>query len=318
MTERPARDDVNSSRRRVNWTTLALLGALALLLLIVAYLATNRNSDQDKLTGNEVATSAPSNVEKLCAANGTYELIKRDLFRRAAQLRGSDQAAYDQIASAAAVRMENPVMESEDSATHAANCSGSLSIDLPPGAAVTGGRTTLMSDVDYTVQQAADSSGTVVSVHNADAVIQALATLERVQQPPPVTSPEVANEAEQENSAGPVSPEPAVPVSPPAAPPASAPVAAARPSFNCVTARTTGERAVCSDPGLARMDRAMAAEYGRALAVSTPDQRDQLRQSAYRFYAYRDRCADRQCIAEAYAGRIREIRDIVEGRWQPR
>jgi len=36
-----------------------------------------------------------------------------------------------------------------------------------------------------------------------------------------------------------------------------------------------------------------------------------------RFLAYRDRCTNRQCIGDAYTGRMREIRDIMEGRWQP-
>ena len=36
-----------------------------------------------------------------------------------------------------------------------------------------------------------------------------------------------------------------------------------------------------------------------------------------RFLAYRDRCPNRQCIADAYVGRMREIRDIMEGRLTP-
>jgi uncharacterized protein len=60
----------------------------------------------------------------------------------------------------------------------------------------------------------------------------------------------------------------------------------------------------------------MASEYGQAFAVATPDQRDLLKQTARRFYAYRDRCPDSQCIAAAYNDRIREIRDIIQGRWQ--
>ena len=60
----------------------------------------------------------------------------------------------------------------------------------------------------------------------------------------------------------------------------------------------------------------MSAEYRRAYAVADPDQQQALRQSAHRFYAYRDRCSDRSCIAQAYAGRVREIRDIIQGRWQ--
>jgi uncharacterized protein len=36
-----------------------------------------------------------------------------------------------------------------------------------------------------------------------------------------------------------------------------------------------------------------------------------------RFLAFRDRCGSDRCIADAYRGRITEIRDIVDGRWQP-
>lgn len=61
----------------------------------------------------------------------------------------------------------------------------------------------------------------------------------------------------------------------------------------------------------------MAIEYGRAAAVAEPEQRVLLRDTAHRFYAYRDRCPDAQCIAAAYTDRVREIRDIIEGRWQP-
>jgi uncharacterized protein len=75
--------------------------------------------------------------------------------------------------------------------------------------------------------------------------------------------------------------------------------------------------AVCSDPGLATLDRNMTAEYGQAVAEASPDERELLRDTARRFYAYRDRCPDNRCIAGAYVGRMREIRDIMEGRWQP-
>jgi hypothetical protein len=151
-----------------------LIGGLIVLVLVIAYFATRGNSNQDKLTQNEVAqTSAQTKAppEKLCASNQTYDLIKRELFRRAAQLRGSDQAAFDQLSGYAVVRMENPVMESQDNATGGVNCSGSLSLDLPPGVGIVGGRRTLTSDVDYTVQAAADGSGNVVVLRNAEAII---------------------------------------------------------------------------------------------------------------------------------------------------
>jgi uncharacterized protein len=92
---------------------------------------------------------------------------------------------------------------------------------------------------------------------------------------------------------------------------------AARPSFDCGNAQTKGELAVCADAGLAALDRNMAAQYGRAMANASPEEQAQLRRTRDRFLAYRDRCPNRQCVGDAYVGRMREIRDIIEGRWQP-
>ena len=313
-------DDNNGRPRppksQPNWTTIALIAGLALVLILVAYFATNRNSDQDKLTGNEIAGEAGSTTpEKACASKATYDLIKRELFRRAAQLRGSDQAAYDKLSAVAVLRMENPVMESEDGNSGAINCSGSLSLDLPPGIVAVGGRNTLTSDIDYTVQQAADGSGTVVLLRNADPIIAPLATLAKVQQaqPAPPTTV-VTNEVAPEVGSQPQSPQEPSPPAP--ASPSSRP-AAARPSFDCGAAKTRGEIAVCSDAGLAALDRNMASQYGRAAAAASPAQRALLRQTRDRFLAYRDRCTTNSCVGDAYVGRMREIRDIMEGRWTP-
>ena len=103
------RQGVQKPVRRLNWTTIALIAGLLLLVLLIAYFATNRNSDQDKLTGQPALTGSgsTSSSDKACAAKSTYDLIKRELFRRAGQLRGSDQAAYDRLSSYAVVRMIN-------------------------------------------------------------------------------------------------------------------------------------------------------------------------------------------------------------------
>jgi uncharacterized protein YecT (DUF1311 family) len=287
---------------------------MVILLLLVAYFASNRNPNQDKLTGNAVSEAQPSTPEKRCASQATYDLIKRELFRRAAQLRGSDQATFDNLATYAAIRMENPVMENQDSTTGAIHCSGSLSLDLPPGVAVVGGRTSLMSDIDYTIQPAADASGDVVLLQNVDAIVAPLATLSRVGQPA-----QQSGIAAESNLVAP-SPDTNAPatVALPAPAPAPSTQPTARPSFDCAGARTRGEIAVCADPGLAALDRNMAAQYGRATAGASPDQRQLLQQTRNRFLAYRDRCANRQCMSDAYVGRMREIGDIMEGRWQPR
>jgi hypothetical protein len=314
---------VHPPMRRLNWTTIALIAGLVLVVLLVGYFATRGNADQDKLTTSSNSPASVPDREKACASKATYDLIKRELFRRAAQLRGSDQGAYDRLSAYAALRMENPVMESENKSTDAVKCSGSLSLDLPPGVAVVGGRRTVSSDVDYDVQPAADGTGMVVLLRNADAIIAPLATLARVSQPA-APAPEVMAQsgpvAEQSATTATAAPPvtlPAVP-SPPRTPPTIQERSPGRPSFNCANARTKGEVAVCDDAGLATLDRNMAAQYGRAVANGSEAQREVLRGTRDRFLRYRDRCTNRQCIGDAYIGRMREIRDIAEGRWQPR
>ena len=61
----------------------------------------------------------------------------------------------------------------------------------------------------------------------------------------------------------------------------------------------------------------MAADYRSALAAATPEQRALLQQTRDRFLLYRESCVTSACIGAAYAGRIREIRDILEDRWRP-
>lgn len=304
--------------RRMNMTTIALIGGLVLLLLMIAYFATNRDPNQDKLSDSQITAGggAPAaSAEKSCAAKATYDLIKRELFRRAAQLRGSDAAAYDRLSAYAVVRMENPVMESEDSATRAVQCSGSLLLDLPPGVAVVGGRRTLMSGVDYSVQPAADGSGSVVLLRNADAIIAPLATLARVSQPaarPAAPSPGLDSLGQPMGNMPPAITAPAVPQTPPLPQPVSA-----SPSFDCTKARTRGEIAVCAQPALAALDRQMATQFNRAYARADPAQRALLQRTRAGFLAYRDGCRSDGCVADAYNGRMREIGDILAGRWRP-
>lgn len=305
--------------RRMNMTMMALIGGLVLLLLLIAYFTTNRDPAQDKLSDSQITAGgrAPAaSGEKSCAAKSTYDLIKRELFRRAAQLRGSDAAAFDRLSAYSVVRMENPVMESEDSASRAVQCSGSLSLDLPPGVAVVGGRRTLMSGIDYSVQPAADGSGSVVLLRNADSIIAPLATLARMSQPAAPTATQTPGLDSPGQPVGTLPPAPAAPPVPQAPPAPPQPVGAS-PSFDCAKARSRGEIAVCAQPTLAALDRQMAAQFNRAYAQADPAQRAVLQRTRSGFLGYRDSCRSDACIADAYNGRMREIGDILAGRWRP-
>jgi uncharacterized protein YecT (DUF1311 family) len=302
--------------QRLNPTVIAILGGLIVLLVLVVVFANGRSENSDRLRDDQIAGRALSDPEKSCGSQATYDLIKRELFRRAAEVRGSDQAAYGRLAAYAVVRMDAPMLKSHDESVGIIQCTGTIALDLPPGVAVIGGRRTLTANIGYAIQSAADGSGDVLTLSNADAIVTPLATLARVGGP---DGDPLAPAAPTDPNLPPLTTEPPPPalppaVQPPAAPPPSS--AAASPSFNSRDARTRGEIAVCGDPGLAALDRQMAAQFSTALARADPEERALLQRTRSRFLSYRDGCRSDACIADAYRGRMREIGDIMAGRWQ--
>lgn len=312
--EPTGRRGVGQPVRRLTPTTIAAIALALLLLLIVgAVLVRGGGAEDDRLTN--AATSARQDPEKLCSNQSTYDLIKRDLFRRAAALRGSDQATFDKLASYSSLRVEAPLLQDENEDVGSVTCNATISLDLPPGVAVVGGRRTLTADAQYTIQPAADGSGKVLTLANADGIITPLATLAKTEQAAPDATAG-ANVVEDNGiSAAPT--DPLAPAPPPGEVSAT-PQASANPSFNCASARTSGEIAVCNDPRLAALDRRMASQFASAMGDASPQQRAILNQTRDAFLRYRDQCPSNSCIAETYQGRMREIRDIMRGDWQPR
>ena len=306
--------------RRLNPTAIALIVGLVLLVGIVVLFARGGGADQDRLSDNQLASAGKGDPEQRCGSQDTYDLIKRELFRRAAALRGSDQAAFDRLSAHAVARMTDPVLRSEDEELGTVTCEGSLTLDLPPGVAVVGGRRSLKTELGYTLQTAADGSGDVVTLTGADAIVTPLATLARVGMP---TGTALSPQAPQPgNAVDPLAPEPVTgpgiePIAPPPAASPPPPEPSASPSFNCGAARTRGELAVCRDSGLAALDRQMAAQFNSALSSADTQERSLLLRTRTDFLRFRDNCPSNACIAQTYQGRIREIRDIMAGRWAP-
>ncbi len=282
---------------------IAALGGIVILLALVWFFSGNRNPNQDKLSNPQIQQTAEADNAARCSAAATYELMKRELIRRAAEARGADQAEFGQLASAAWLRVENPVLESEDKDSGALNCSGTVYLNFSPGLTTSDGRHGVMADVDYVIE-----AGGNVSLRNADPIIGPLATLMRAEAELPTTDGSAVEPESEGNAAASVSAN----VQP--GPPSNSP---GRPAFNCARAQSPGEIAVCSDSGLAALDLDMTTQYRRALTTASPGQARLLQTTRDRFLAYRDGCPNRQCIANAYLGRMREIRDIMEGRLTP-
>ena len=290
--------------------SLALFG-LILLLLFGFWLSQRGDNSQDRPTSEQAAsaTRAKDDLAQRCASQRTYDLIKRNLFRQAARVRGSDEAAFGQLAAYSSARVESPLVISGNPGGDRVGCTARLSLDLPPGVEVVGGRRTLSADIQYSLQPAADGTGDVVLIKGADPIVIPLATLARVRSSQPTQPP------------APMEPEPLPqqldPLPTPSIPPAAS-QAGAQPSFDCRVARTGGEIAVCRNEGLAALDRQMAAQYQRAIAAANPAERNLLQRTRDDFLRYRDRCGNNDCVASTYRGRMREIDDIMAGRWQPR
>jgi hypothetical protein len=296
------------ARRRVNpWLIVALVAAIAVGVLLASSVWTDRWSGKGEVPENAVAEKKAQDPQAWCAAQSTYDAMKRELFRRAAQVRGSDEQAYGRLADFALLRVNGPVVRGVDDQVQSVSCSGTVVLDLPPGVAVAGGRRALSGDVDYMIQPAADGTGKVVRLGNADAIVVPLATLTRTGTPqaqPPAAPGEV-------NTVGPTE----QPQSQPTGQPQPATVKA-NPSFDCDHAGNSVEFAICSDSGLAALDRQMASDFQRALASGDDRQRRLLERTRNRFLSYRNRCATNQCIEETYQSRIREIGDIMTGNWR--
>lgn len=314
---------------------LLILGALLLLGAILFGLTLTRSgpgSDALSNAGDDAPEekAAAADPEARCAAPATYDRIKRELFRQAGATRGSDQPTFDRLAAYATLRVTNPVLREQDEGLERVSCGADIALDLPPGLQVVGGRSSLNASIGYNLQPAADRSGDVVTLSGAEGITVPLATLARTGSAAPATTPTPAD-----TTAATQEPEPAAPAAPNNAPPPEAappvvrapervppppavvpPTAASRPSFNCARARTRGEKAVCSSPELAALDRQMANFYQTAYRGAEPDARALLERTRTRFLSFRDRCGSDRCIADAYRGRITEIRDIVDGRWQ--
>jgi hypothetical protein len=185
-------------RPRPSATALFALAAVALLVIVAV---------RQPLFVGELPAQAPAvplrKVAKLdanpaahCRSNATSEQIKRELFRKAAEVRGRDQAAFAKIATYSSMRIELPELRQADAKLGTVRCQAWIELDLPPGVAVLDGRRNLMADIRYTVTPGAGGKS-IVTVSNEGLIVTPLVTLAQVSsndealaEPVPVPPPE--------------------------------------------------------------------------------------------------------------------------------
>ena len=305
---------------------MRLISSILLIAALIASAACNRNNG-DRLTDDDIAAAAGVKDEEQvetsdarCTSARTHDAIKRELFRRAAEIRGSNAESYARISDFAVFQVVDAAPVAPSSAEEAVECRGRATLRLPPNLGVAGGRTSLLGSIGFSVGRMAKGAAPVVSLTDDEAITIPLATLSQKRASTPSSTP-VAEPRATEPASDPLAPTAAALPPPPPAPPVVAAEPAPpriRPSFDCRSARTRGEIAVCSSASLANLDQAMAAQYRSAVANADPAKARLLRETRDRFLGYRDRCPDEACIATTYRGRMREISDIVAGRWRGR
>lgn len=326
------------TKRRASPTALFAAASMALLLLVVAWPQLSVSERPDRLADRladpplRQAATATADPGADCSSQSTRDLVKRELFRRAAELRGSDSAPFERLARHALIRIDSSSLDDAGpSPAGTVRCRASVALDLPPGVAVTGGRRSLAAEIGYALKTAKGGGGSV-SLSDEGLIVAPLATLAQIR-PPAIALAEPSPEQDD----GPVAeiadmrpaaarqraapaPQPPVRVAPArvaaarAAPERAAPeqaVAAASPSFSCRYAKGRGETAVCNNANLAKLDRHLAVLYGQTWGQGDAAKRKQLLGTREGFLARRDACRSDGCIRNAYLERMREVGDIM-------
>ncbi len=173
------------------WLAASFFGAAAVLLLLPLLIPSplirpvpsdgalqvqDRHAAAFQVRTESAARSGPA---PSCSSGAASGLIKHELFRRAARLRGSDSAAFLTVANHSVVRLESPMLGGRKRESGTISCKASVAVDLPPGVMVPGARRTLAADIAYSLR-AADGVIEMVSLSDEGPIVTPLARLARM------------------------------------------------------------------------------------------------------------------------------------------
>jgi hypothetical protein len=162
---------------------IAIGGVLALLLIAYVFLGGSRGD----------AHNAPH-----CTSPQALDLVKRELFRRAAATRNSNDAVFANAQNYSVLHAQSRLVRRLEGGSGKVSCSGALVLDLPPGVAAAGGRRSLAAQLQYRLEPAGAGSARLLMLNKADDLVVPLATVSGAANegtPPLAQSMPVANEA---------------------------------------------------------------------------------------------------------------------------
>ena len=128
---------------------------------------------------DHVQPAATYNLGNVCSSAGASGLIKRELFRRAAYLRGADREEFDRLASASLLKLDAAATAKTSPDAKMVSCKASIALTLPPGVTVSGGERGLIDTVGYAVIRGDGGGRATLRLANADKAVGLLAALTR-------------------------------------------------------------------------------------------------------------------------------------------
>lgn len=168
---------------RLNPIVVAIVaGVLALLLVIYVFAGGGWRDNPDQLSDAQISGAGQASPEARCASRETYNYIKSELFRQAADLSGGDAATFSKVAPQSFLRMASPKLTRHDERVGVIGCAASLTLTLPPGLMVDGGQRSLAGEVGYAIRPSPGGGQTVTL--SADTIVVPLATLSRAEADP--------------------------------------------------------------------------------------------------------------------------------------
>lgn len=250
------------------------------------------------------AAKAPADI---CGDASAHELIKDELFRRAADLRPAERTQLQRVATHAHLRIESPAPK-----TSSNECGGWLAIDFPRGLVVDGSRSNLNVEIGFGLARDGDRLR-LASLSGVNGLVRSIATLGPPREPEPV-EPLDAKEIAA--------------VEPKRSEPKSVKLAAANTATSpkppteqarspCAGAASRSERIVCANGNLSSLDRQLSLLYRQSWNQADEKKRAALLGTRQRFNDRRDACGSSNCMTTAYVSRLREISDIMAGKGQP-
>jgi hypothetical protein len=147
-------------------TTAAVLASSALALLLLAYIFVGG--------GPGHAKSAPH-----CTSQQALGEVKDELFRRAAAIRGANDATFGAVANYSVVRAGSRLFRRHHPRSDRVTCTGAVVVDLPPGIAAVGGRHSLGANVEYELAPVAERTAKLLMLSKADNIVDLLATVSK-------------------------------------------------------------------------------------------------------------------------------------------